>query len=90
MNAEDTATPLRMVIKRSCGFCMAAKRLLEGHGIAYEEIDVTMDAARHAELRRQTGWPTVPIVSVGDHVIGGYMELVSVHRSGELKTLLEA
>jgi glutaredoxin 3 len=85
-NTEPTPM-LRIVTKRTCGYCMAAKRLLDGLGMPYQEIDVTGDPARHAELRAQTRWPTVPIVSIGERVIGGYQELASLHRSGELDAL---
>jgi len=89
MSTSASDTPrLRIVTKRTCGFCVAAKRMLDGLGLDYDEIDVTMDAAHDAELRKATGWPTVPIISVGDRLIGGYMELASLHRDGGLEELV--
>lgn len=90
VSAPAAAAPrVRIVSRSTCGFCRAAKRLLDGIGVDYDEIDVTMDAARDAELREEAGWPTVPIISVGDHLIGGYMELAALHRRGGLDPLLK-
>ena len=36
-----------------CGFCHAAKRLLAAKGVSFEEIDVSRDPARRADMSRQ-------------------------------------
>ena len=71
-----------------CGYCNAAKRLLQSKSIAYEAIDLGGDPARRAQLVAETGWRTVPIILVDGELIGGYTELVAALRRGELDALL--
>ncbi len=42
--------PVTIYTTPSCGYCFAAKRLLRGKGVAFEEIDVSADPARRAEM----------------------------------------
>ena len=60
-----------------CGYCRAAKSLLERSGIPFEEIDLTNTPEKQMELREQTGHTTVPIIMLDDELIGGYTELQS-------------
>jgi glutaredoxin 3 len=60
-----------------CGFCRAAKSLLERSGIPFEEVDLTYTPEKQMELREQTGHTTVPIIMLDGQLIGGYTELQS-------------
>ena len=74
---------VRVYTTAYCPFCDAAKRLLKQRNIAFEEIDVSDDAAR-AELKQRTGWRTVPQIFLDEELIGGYQELAAIDGSGEL------
>ena len=67
-----------------CGYCHAAKRLLDAEEIAYEAIDVTRDPDKRMWLIETTGMRTVPQIFFGDEPIGGYDELNALRRSGQL------
>lgn len=71
----------------SCPFCDAAKELLRGKGVAFEEIDVSDDDAFDA-LVEKTGWRTVPQILIDEKMIGGYRELAALDREGKLDELL--
>lgn len=72
-----------------CGFCAAAKRLLDQKEASYEEIDVTMDAALRREMvDRSGGRRTVPQIFIGDRHIGGFDDLSALDDAGELDALL--
>jgi glutaredoxin 3 len=74
-----------------CGYCFAAKRLLAGKGIAFTEIDVSMDQPRRSEMvQRSNGGRTVPQIFAGDVHIGGYDEMSALDRSGKLDPILAA
>jgi glutaredoxin 3 len=70
---------------RHCGFCVAARNLLDNLGIAYENVDVTGDrAARLALVQLAGGRRTVPVIVIDGEVIGGYVELMRLAVSGGL------
>lgn len=73
----------------TCPFCHAAKNLLKGKGIRFEEIDVS-DEEAFEDLVERTGWQTVPQIFIGDRLIGGYRELTRLDQEGKLDALLKA
>ena len=71
-----------------CPFCTRAKALLQKEGLPFTEVLVATDDEKlWAELEKKTGMKTMPQIFVGDHVVGGYTELVAAQKSGELKKL---
>jgi glutaredoxin 3 len=76
---------------RYCPYCIAAKRLLSGKGVAYSEIDVSRDAALRAHMvERANGRMTVPQIFIGASHVGGYDDLYALDRGGGLDPLLAA
>lgn len=74
-----------------CGYCVAAKRLLERKGIAYEETDVSGDPEmRKKMMERAGGRYTVPQIFIGGRHVGGSDELHTLERAGKLDQLLAA
>jgi glutaredoxin 1 len=61
-----------------CGYCVAAKRLLEGRGYGCRYIDLYEEGISKADIEQKIGRPvhTVPQILHGDRYIGGYTELV--------------
>lgn len=76
--------PVRVYTTRICGYCGAAKRLLQRKGVPFEEIDVSRDHDKRMWLMQATGQRTVPQIFIGDESIGGYSELSALDRAGEL------
>lgn len=76
---------IKMYTTPFCGFCTAAKRLLDERGYGYEDVDVSQDPETRSQVSRDVGgWPTVPMIFVGDEFVGGYQELSTWDRSGKL------
>ena len=74
-----------------CGYCNAAKRLLDSKGVEYEEFDVMFKPSLKQEmLARSEGRHTVPQIFIDDTGIGGCDELHQLEASGELNNLLRA
>jgi glutaredoxin 3 len=72
-----------------CPYCVAAKRLLDRKGVAYEETDVSRDMAlRQAMTQRAMGRRTVPQIFIGGSPIGGSDELHALDRAGKLDPML--
>jgi glutaredoxin 3 len=72
-----------------CGFCHAAKRMLNDKGISFAEYDVGRDPDKRQEmLGRSNGRHTVPQIFIGDNHVGGYDDMATLERSGKLDPML--
>jgi glutaredoxin 3 len=71
-----------------CPYCYAAKALLEGKGVPFDEIDVTDSEERAQMIQRAHGRRTVPQIFIDGRHIGGYDELSALNRRGQLDPLL--
>ena len=72
-----------------CGYCAAAKRLLERKGVAYTERDASFSPQIKAEMvARAGGRSTFPQIFVGDVHVGGCDDLHELDRQGRLDGLL--
>ncbi len=78
---------IQLYTTQFCGFCVAAKRLLETRDIPYEEIDLTGDPAAREEFSKRYSWMTVPIIVADGELIGGYTELSELDKSQGLAHL---
>lgn len=87
-------TPLADVIiytKPGCGYCHAAKALLDGKGADYTEIVASHDPAKKQEMiQRSGGRMTFPQIFIGGKHVGGSDELHALDRKGGLDAMLEA
>lgn len=73
-----------------CGYCAAAKALLDRKGVAYTEINATGDPDKRREMMDRSGRTTFPQVFVGATHVGGCDDLHALERAGKLDPLLNA
>ena len=72
-----------------CGYCTAAKRLLDRKGVAYTEHDASFSPELRQEMiARANGRSTFPQIFVGDMHVGGSDDLHELERHGKLDGLL--
>ena len=72
-----------------CAYCAAARMLFTRKGIRFEDILVSRDPARFDEMQaRSGGRRSVPQVFVGDVHVGGFDDVCSLEKSGELDNQL--
>ena len=77
-NVEIYTSPL-------CGFCHAAKRLLQQKGISFSEVDVWANPERKPEMvERANGGRTVPQIFVDGAHVGGCDDLYALEAKGGL------
>ncbi len=82
--------PVEIYTSSLCGFCHAAKRLLNKKGVKYKEISVDGDRALRAKMtKRAQGRTSVPQIFIGKEHIGGCDDLHDLERSGALDLMLE-
>jgi len=79
---------ITMYESRWCGYCRAAKRLLESKGWSYNSIVVDGEPELRAEMESKSGGHTVPQIFIGDHHVGGYDDMAALDRKGELDDLV--
>lgn len=72
----DEHAHIEIYTSRTCGYCYAAKSLLNERGLAYTEIDVTFDDEKRREMMDRSKQRTVPQIFVDGKSIGGYRDLV--------------
>jgi len=97
MSESDTARSsagtlgpkVEIYTKWGCGYCYRAKMLLDGKGVDYEEIDISMGGPRREEmLGRANGRTTVPQIFIDEMHVGGSDDLHALERTGKLDMLL--
>ena len=72
-----------------CPFCIAAKKLLDNKGLAYNEIDVTRNfGARREMIERAGGNHKVPHIFVDGQYIGNCDDIMALEAEGELDVRL--
>ena len=83
--------PIEIYTSPLCGFCHAAKRLLNEKGVSFAEVDVLAHPERKAEMiKRANGGRTVPQIFIGGIHVGGCDDLYALERAGKLDALLAA
>lgn len=74
-----------------CGYCTAAKRLLDGKGVAYEEYDLSLGGPKKAEMiERTNGRSTFPQIFIDGVHVGGCDDLHTLDDEGKLDPMLAA
>lgn len=72
-----------------CGYCTAAKRLLERKGVAYTEHDASFSPELRQEMiARAHGRSTFPQIFIGSYHVGGCDDLHELERQGKLEGLI--
>ena len=72
-----------------CGYCTAAKRLLDRKGVAYTERDASFSPELRQEMiSRANGRSTFPQIFVGNVHVGGSDDLHALEAEGRLDGLL--
>ncbi|HEY7554830.1 MAG TPA: glutaredoxin 3 [Candidatus Binatia bacterium] len=71
-----------------CPYCFRAKSLLRSKNVEFEEIDVTNDPSRRAEMEELSGRYTVPQIFIDGKPIGGYDDARLLDDEGKLDQML--
>ena len=74
-----------------CGYCVAAKRLLNKKGVAFIEYDVMFKPDLRGEMMERAGGATsVPQIFIDDVPVGGFNELMELEQDDALDAMLES
>ena len=84
-------TDVTIYTRMACGYCTAAKRLLDRKGVAYTEHDASFSPELRQEMiQRARGRSTFPQIFVGDTHVGGCDDLYALEDAGRLDGLLSS
>lgn len=87
-SSGQASPPITLYTSAICGYCAAAKNFLGSKGLTWTEVRVDLDAearTRMVALARRT---SVPQIFVGDVHVGGYDDMMAMHRAGRFEPLL--
>ena len=86
---SDTASP-QIVIYTTlvCPYCVAAKNFLKSKGRTWTEIRVDLDPAEREKMVARAKRTSVPQIFIGETHVGGYDDMIAMHRAGRLDPLL--
>ena len=85
---------IRIYLTKGCPFCTEAlhilKTLPDASQHELEVIDVTVNRPLRQEISKSVGnWPTVPMIFVNEHFIGGCTDLIQALDSGKFAQILK-
>lgn len=85
------AAKIEIYTTPTCGFCHAAKRLLNAKGARFHEISLASEPTRRSEMMdRARGRHTVPQIFINGQHVGGFDDLYALERGGKLDPMLTA
>lgn len=73
-----------------CPYCVAAKNFLKSQGLAWKEVRIDLDPAEREKMVAMAKRTSVPQIFVGQTHVGGYTDMMEMHREGRFKPLLDA
>ena len=79
---------IRIYGSEYCGYCLAARMLLDRKGLAYEDIPVGADDDLRKIMEKESGGRSIPQIFIDDVPIGGFDELNNLNMNGELDRML--
>jgi glutaredoxin 3 len=71
-----------------CPYCVAAKNFLKSKGLSWTEVRIDTAPGEREAMVNRTRRTSVPQIFVGDHHVGGYDDLMALHRAGGFEPLL--
>ena len=83
-----TAPAITLYSTAICPYCVAAKNFLKSKGQAWTEVRIDLDPAEREKMIAKAKRTSVPQIFVGDVHVGGYDDMIALHRAGKLDALL--
>lgn len=80
--------PITLYSSAHCGFCVAAKNFFKSRNLEWNEVRVDMDPVERQKMVALAKRTSVPQIFIGDTHVGGYDDLMALHRAGKLDALL--
>ncbi len=88
-DANSAARPeITLYTSAICPYCVAAKNFLKSRQQTWTEVRIDIDPAAREKMMALARRTSVPQIFVGDTHVGGYDDMIALHRAGKLEPLL--
>jgi glutaredoxin 3 len=87
--SAPSAPPITIYSTAICPYCVAAKNFLKSQGREWNEVRIDLDPAEREKMLNLARRTSVPQIFVGDVHVGGYDDMMALHRAGRLQALLD-
>lgn len=84
-----TVPEIVMYTSAICGFCVAAKTFLKSQGLDWREVRVDLDPGEREHMVSRARRTSVPQIFVGQTHVGGYDDMMALHRQGGFLPLVQ-
>jgi glutaredoxin 3 len=71
-----------------CPYCVAAKNFLKSKGLSWNEVRIDTNPAEREAMVAKARRTSVPQIFVGETHVGGYDDMMALHRAGRFEPLL--
>ncbi|WFC43153.1 glutaredoxin 3 [Pseudoxanthomonas sp. SE1] len=83
-----TAPEITLYSTAICPYCVAAKNFLKSKGQTWTEVRIDLDADAREKMIAKARRTSVPQIFIGETHVGGYDDMIAMHRAGKLEALL--
>ena len=84
-----TTPEITLYTTQVCPYCVAAKNFLKSKGLDWREVRVDLDPAEREKMVTMAKRTSVPQIFVGETHVGGYDDMMALHRAGKFEPLLQ-
>ncbi|MBS0198886.1 MAG: glutaredoxin 3 [Proteobacteria bacterium] len=85
-----TTPEITLYTTQVCPYCVAAKNFLKSKGLEWREVRVDLDPAEREKMVAMAKRTSVPQIFVGETHVGGYDDMMALHRAGKFEPLLQS
>jgi len=86
---DPAATPeITLYTSAICPYCVAAKNFLKSKGQVWTEVRIDLDFEQRQAMIARANRTSVPQIFIGQTHVGGYDDMIALHRAGKLEPLL--
>lgn len=87
--SDPSHPPITIYSTEVCPYCVMAKNFLKSKGMHWSEVRIDTDPAAREKMVALTRRTSVPQIFIGDVHVGGYDDMMALHRAGKLEPLLQ-
>lgn len=79
---------IKIYTTQVCPYCVAAKNFLKSKGLEWVEVRIDTDPVEREKMLATARRTSVPQIFVGETHVGGYDDMMAMHREGKFEALL--